>query len=308
MDRITNSTPIPQDDLDLNIAAFRRHLDATDHARKTIRLYTDAATDLTKFLRAQGMPTTIRNVRREHVESYLIGLRDRGLQPSTRNQTFRCLQAWWKYLITEDEVKDSPLRNIARPKIPETPPDRVTVDQMRALLATCEGASFEDRRDNAILLFFFTTGMRLAELTGLTFEDVDLDRKQARVTGKFHRTRDVRYGRLAGRALDRYLRLRRQHARNELPAVWIGKQGALTVWGISQMIHRRADQAGLEHIHAHAFRHGFAIGYLDKGGQEGELMAQAGWKSRSMVDRYAGQTAAQRAGRNYDRYDPGNDL
>src|SRR5688500_2388847 len=122
MDRIT-STPVPQDDLDLNIAAFGRSLAAADKARKTIVLYTRAASDLARYLRPPGMPTTVPNLRREHIESYPLDLRDRGHQPSTRNQTFRCLQAWWKYLITEDEVKDSPLRNIPRPKVPENPPD-----------------------------------------------------------------------------------------------------------------------------------------------------------------------------------------
>ena len=301
------STILARDDLDINIAAFNHHLDAEGKAEKTIQLYTSAARDLARFLRANGMPLTVLNIRREHVESYLISLRPR-LSPATRNQNFRCLQAFWKYLMDEDEVKDSPLRNIARPTIPETPPDRVTIDQMRALLAVCDGKTFPDRRDSAIFLLFYSSGIRLAELTGLKLADVDHDRKQIRVTGKFHRTRDVRYGRLASRAIDRYLRARNLQPFADNPAFWLGERGPLTVWGVSQMIQRRAKQANLDNIHAHAFRHGFAIGYLGKGGQEGELMQLAGWKSRSMVERYAGQTAAERAQRSYDRYDPGEDL
>ena len=60
-------------------------------------------------------------------------------------------------------------------------------------------------------------------------------------------------------------------------------------------------------VEAEILRDGDA-GQLGKGGQEGELMQLAGWKSRSMVERYAGQTAAERAQRSYDRYDPGEDL
>ena len=45
---------------------------------------------------------------------------------------------------------------------------------MKALLAACEGKEFADRRDAALVHLFLDTGVRLAELTGVTLDDVDL--------------------------------------------------------------------------------------------------------------------------------------
>ncbi|HEX7613099.1 MAG TPA: hypothetical protein VF371_10025, partial [Candidatus Limnocylindrales bacterium] len=53
------------------------------------------------------------------------------------------------------------------PHVPETPPNVYTDDEIRRLLAACEGRAFEDRRDMAVVRMFLDTGMRLAELAGL---------------------------------------------------------------------------------------------------------------------------------------------
>lgn len=299
--------PAPADDLGLYIKAFRRHLDADSKSKKTIRLYSDAATNLADWLRDNDRPLVVANIARSDVEDYFIYLRER-LSPATRNQVFRSLQQFWRYLIAEGTIVESPQKTIARPKIPYTPPGLVTIEQMDALVRACDGTSYDDRRDMAILRMFYSSGIRLAEMTGLRLADFDLDQKTARVTGKFDKTRDVRYGSSTGRAIDRYLRARAQHTHHDHPGMWLGQRGAMTVWGVSQMIERRAKQAKVTGVHAHAFRHAFADGFLSQGGQEGELMSQAGWATRSMVDRYASHVAGARARRNFDQFDPANRL
>lgn len=100
--------------------------------------------------------------------------------------------------------------------------------------------------------------MRRGEMAGLRVEDVDDDAEVALVVGKGSRPRACPFGPATGQALDRYRRVGARHPHAALPGLWLGPRGALTAEGIRQIVERRAEQAGLEGIHVHVFRHSFA--------------------------------------------------
>jgi site-specific recombinase XerD len=168
----------------------------------------------------------------------------------------------------------------------------LTVDEHRSLLKACNGPSFEDRRDTALLMVFLDTGGRLSEVVNLRVPDVDLDAQVLRVVGKGDRARDLPIGAKTVMALDRYERVRRAHPHGHLDSYWLGRKGRMTQTGVQQMIRLRAASAGLDGIHPHLFRHSFAHSYLAQGGSETNLMALTGWQDRTMLSRYAASTAA----------------
>ena len=163
------------------------------------------------------------------------------------------MQAFFKWLVEEGEIRESPMARMKPPKVDEVPPPLLSDSEVRALLATCEkGQDFEDRRDYAILRVLIDTGGRRAEIAALRYtpqddetNDVDIDRSFLRVYGKGGRWRFLPLGNKAVKALDRYLRLRPRHPAADTPWLWLGHKGRLADSGIAQMLRRRSREAGL---------------------------------------------------------------
>jgi integrase len=181
------------------------------------------------------------------------------------------------------------LGGLVLPKEPQPRAMRTAVPaDVVALLATCVttgdlDADFLARRDRAIILALFSSGMRRGELLAVKLTDLDTDGTILLPKTKNGDVRSVRLSSEALKALKQYLR---HHHTRTSEYLWLTNRGRrLSVEGLRKMLDRRCVEAHVD-LTPHSFRRGFACEWLKLGGSQVRLKTIAGWRTDAMVGRY----------------------
>ncbi|MDO8987644.1 MAG: site-specific integrase, partial [Coriobacteriia bacterium] len=123
-------------------------------------------------------------VTRDDVGAFVSFMRDRGLAPGTVERKLSAVKSFHKFIVREGLTENHPTAHIPLPKVPKRLPDVISIDDADKLLSQPFGSEAPGLRDKAILEVLYGCGLRVSELTGLGFTDIDLDAGFMRVLGK----------------------------------------------------------------------------------------------------------------------------
>ncbi|OLE23537.1 MAG: hypothetical protein AUG49_15710 [Catenulispora sp. 13_1_20CM_3_70_7] len=233
----------------------------------------------------------------------------RGLEPSTAGTRLKAVRQFSAWLADEGEIDTNELETLKAPSLDEKVVESLNDEQCQALIDACKGRTYADKRDEALIRTMLECLLRAEETILMNLEDVDLRAGTAIVRrGKGGRGRRVGIGPATIRAVDRYLRARKQHRLADLPALWLSqKRGRLSYTGLDKIIKTRGAQAGIAgRMHAHRLRHTGASRWILAGGSEGGLQAAAGWRNRQMINRYTASVREEQAAQESRRLGLGN--
>jgi integrase/recombinase XerC len=187
-----------------------------------------------------------------------------GLSPKSLQRLLSSCRSLFRQLTREGALTHDPLAGVRGPKVHRKLPEVLDVDEATALVEG-EGGEAPDLRDRAMLELFYSSGLRLSELVGLRWLDLDLDAGEVRVLGKGRKTRVVPVGRHAVTALRA---LGDAEGREAESPVFRGRRGApispRTVQARMKALALR--QGFAKRVHPHLLRHTFASHVLESSG------------------------------------------
>lgn len=295
------------------VGEFLLHLEKErDQSPHTVKAYARDLGAFTSFCdRHYGGRWTWATVDRAGLRGFLGELQRRGLAKRSSARALSAVRSLYRYLQVHHGLAVNIARAARVPKLEKRLPvylDRAQTDRLFAWAETRAGGDeFGPTRDLAMLELFYSTGIRLSELSGMNLEDLDLLSDQVKVRGKGRKERIVPVGSRAVLALRRYLHLREEAAarpRADRRAVFLSLRGRrLGPRGVQRVIHAMFGAVGGDGLRVHSLRHTFATHMLDAGADLRAVQELLGHASLSTTQIYT-HTSVERLKKVYQQAHP----
>lgn len=241
----------------------------------------------------------------DHFRAYLFELMKAETARSTIRLRFAALRSFYKYLTHRQGLAKNPLVEVQLPKAEKKLPVTLSLKQVENLISiphkiplSQQAPAWLPYRDTAILELFYSTGLRLSELTNLNAEQIDSTIDTLRVLGKGSKERLVPVGSYAAKAIQKY----RQQANVHEGPLFISKlRKRLSPRAVDQLLKKYLKHSEIPFdITPHKLRHSFATHLLDHGADLRAVQSLLGHASLSTTQIYTAvtKTRLQEAYRN----------
>jgi len=204
----------------------------------------------------------------QHIRTLISKKHRQGLSGASLQRLLSTFRSFFKYLLVENIIKNNPAKNIQAPKTGRKLPSTLDVDSVTRLIEI-KGDEVETVRDRAILELFYSSGLRLSELSSLDIEiGKNITSGAIRVKGKGDKERDIPVGKKASEAVKAWLTRRVELANENEQALFVGKQGKRIHNSVIQKrLKYWAQKQGIEiNVFPHLLRHSFASHMLESSG------------------------------------------
>lgn len=249
-----------------------------------------------KFVQAQDSTLLWADVDADLVRDWMAEMMNEGQRATSINRRLSALRSFYRFALARNLVKSDPVQGVVGPKKDKPLPQFLKEKEMDELLQ--EGFwtdCYEDVRDRMIIMTFYETGIRLAELMNLCDGDVDFMSGQLKVTGKRNKQRLIPFGAELSQALQHYMGVRDAQVVRHSAVLFLANDGQqMTADAIRYRVKKHLSLVStLKKRTPHVLRHTFATAMLNhKAGIE-SVKKLLGHESLSTTEIYTHTTFEQ---------------
>ena len=231
------------------------------------------------------------------LRSWMVCLLEGGMTARSVNRKLSSLKTFWHYLQRTGAVSANPFKKVVPPKTTKPLPVFLKEAEMDELLNKdiLDEDDFPQIRDKLIIDLFYSTGMRLSELIGLTDETLDLNSCTLKVTGKRDKQRLIPFGSELKSSISQYLKIRNEQIERNSNRLLVRNDGnPLYPQMVYRMVHQKLIEVGtLTKNSPHVLRHTFATTLLNRGAELNAVKELLGHSSLSATEVYTHTTFAE---------------
>lgn len=234
----------------------------------TVQWYEENLRDFETYIRGVDDCLSLLTADADVIRSWVEHKMDEGKKPATVNRGLSAVRAFYRFALARKLVDKDPAHGIVGPKASKPLPMFVREGEMDRLLDDVSWKDdFNNVRARTILLLFYETGIRLAELIGIDNKDVDLEARKLKVTGKRNKQRIIPFGEELAQALTGYVSLRDDTVEKQSDALFVNNKGRRIGRCQVQNLVRRclSEVTTLKKRSPHVLRHSFATAMLNNG-------------------------------------------
>lgn len=239
-----------------------------NNSPRTVEAYAKDLSEFQEFLEEQNPDCQWATLEAADVREWIIYLLDaQKLSEASVNRKISTLRTYYRYLRRMGWVTINPMEKVVAPKKKRPLPSFVREKEMDELLEmTKEDGSFVGVRNRLILMMFYETGVRRAELLGMTDSCVDLVAKQVKVTGKRNKQRLIPFGDELENEIKNYLKVRNEALGGDVfPALFVTEKGvAMNPSQVTKVVRDNLSKVTtIKKRSPHVLRHSFATAMLN---------------------------------------------
>ncbi|WEV40658.1 site-specific tyrosine recombinase/integron integrase [Lactobacillus sp. ESL0681] len=293
--------------LDKGLSSFVSYLQNERHySPRTIESYQTDLLEAKSFWQTNGGFTTWESITERDVELFLQNLAEQQVTQTTQARKLSSLKSFYRFLTRRKLIKVNPTQGLTIHTKQKKLPQFFYAPELKQVFATLSGSDPLTMRNLAMFELFYTTGMRVSEVSELKLAQIDLELNLVLVHGKGNKDRYTAFDEATKQALTNYLhdaRSKLLHQFQDCDYVFLNNRGKqLTTRGIEYIMQKVFNKAGVSgKVHPHELRHSFATAMLNNGADLRSVQELLGHSNLSTTQIYTHVTT-QNLQTNYERF------
>jgi integrase/recombinase XerC len=262
----------------------------------TVCRYEQSLRDFESYFKNRDGQLSWESVDSDIIRDWMESMMDKGDMASTVNSSLSAVRSFFRFALSRGLVTHDPSYVVKGPKKQKPLPQFVREEEMNRLLDTPQmwEEGFAGLRARTIIIMFYETGIRLAELIGLDVTDVDFAAHQIKVTGKRNKQRIIPFGAELEAVLREYITQRNDQLQVDQALVLSDKGKRMTRSQVEKIVKRHLSlTTTLKKRTPHVLRHSFATAMLNNGAGLEDVRLLLGHESVATTQIYTHTTFKQ---------------